>query len=166
MLKINAGSGQRKFAPPWINVDCQPKWEPDHVCNVEAMPFADHSAELIVSHHCIEHMGCGEADGFIKEARRLLCPRGSLLIFVPNIRELARAFLMGKIDEYIFNANMYGAYMGDEADRHRWGYSLDGMVDYLIKTADWSEIRPFDWRQIDGADIAKDWWILGVEAIK
>jgi hypothetical protein len=36
----------------------------------------------------------------------------------------------------------------------------------LDKAAEWKAIRRFDFRAIEGADIAKDWYIAGVEAIK
>ena len=62
--------------------------------------------------------------------------------------------------------NLYGAYMGDEADRHKFGYTGESLAVYLQECCGWTTVRTFDFRPIPGADIAQDWWILGVEAIK
>lgn len=164
-MKINAGSGQRPFDKPWVNVDINPKWNPDVCCSMDAMPFDAGSASIIVSHHTIEHMGCDGADGFIAECKRLLRPGGSLLIFVPDMEALAKAWLAKQIPDQIYFTNVYGAYMGDEADRHRFGYSFASLGNYLGRTG-WSMIKRFDWRKIEGAHIAHDWWILGMECIR
>lgn len=167
--KINAGSGQRPFdrSQGWINVDINPKWEPDLAADVSNLPmFADGSIDMVVSHHCIEHSGCGEADGFIHEAYRILRPGGRLLVFIPDPKALCQRYLAGEISEYIFNVNMYGAFMGDEADRHRWSYSRQGLVDYLQAMEKWHAVYAFNWREIPGASLAQDWWITGIEAVK
>ncbi len=59
-----------------------------------------------------------------------------------------------------------GAYMGEEADRHRWHHTIESLNKLLYDCADWSQVKPFDWRGIPGATIARDWWILGWEARK
>jgi predicted SAM-dependent methyltransferase len=171
LRKLNLGSGQRKFdtASGWINIDSQAKWQPDVVADISNLSmFDDWSVDVVVLHHVLEHFGCGEANGVIHESHRVLKPGGSLLVFIPDPKELARRYLSGEINEYIFNVNMYGAYMGDEADRHKWSYSRQGLVDYLaLSTSEkWSTVHAFNWRDIPGADIARDWWIIGMEAIK
>ena len=151
----------------WINVDCQPKWNPDVLADISGLPmFDDGSASVIVLHHVIEHFGCGEADGVLREAHRLLAPGGSLLIFIPNLRTLAIRWITDRIDDYTFFVNCMGAYMGDEADRHRWHYTERSLRETLERCGQWSAIKPFDWREIQGADLARDFWILAVEAVK
>ena len=166
-LWLNLGSGQRKFkSSPWINIDTQAKWEPDVVSDATAYlsKLEDCSAGLICLHHVLEHFGCGEADSMLKECRRVLNWSGSLLIFIPDMWGLARMWKEGRITTQVYMTNVYGAYMGDEADRHKWGYSYDSLCDYLRKLGFLA--GKFDWRKIEGADIAKDVWILGVEAVK
>ena len=172
-LLINAGSGQRPFEKPWINVDLQDKWKPDVVADWRSMPmFDDGSAEMIVAHHTIEHVGCGDAKPFFQEASRILQPGGSLIITVPDLRTLAQRWLTGQINE---------------ADRHKWHHTFRSLKEELTrlgtsqvggafgdlgellprdKRIGFSEVKYFDWRPIQGADIVKDWWILGVEAVK
>ena len=167
LLRLNVGSGQRPFKSPWTNVDVNPKWRPDVVADSAHMPMiADGSADLIVLHHCLEHFGCGEAIPMIQECHRILCPGGSLLIFVPDMRALGHMWMRGQISTQVFMTNTYGAYMDDEADRHKWGYDRPSLHEFLRRSSPWSNVGPFDWRPIAGADIAYDVWILAAEAVK
>ena len=193
-LRINLGSGQRPFglcgacphkahrgycreccacqaiaevSNEWTNVDTQARWNPDVVANGSSMPmFADGSAEMIVSHHNYEHYGLGEAEPMVKECFRILRPGGSLIVTTPNLRALTQRWITRQIDDYTFCVNLYGAYMTSEDDRHRWLYTPETLRESLGKCAAWSKLLLFDWRTIEGADIAKDWWICGVEAVK
>lgn len=166
MLKLNIGSGQRKFKRPFLNIDCQEKWQPDMLADASSLPmFENASADLVVLHHVLEHFGLGEADALLAECRRVLAPGGSLLIFLPDVAALAKRWLRREIDDYTFFVNLMGAYMGDEADRHKWHYTAESLGAALRNVGSWS-ILSFDWRRIEGADIARDWWIMGVEAIR
>lgn len=170
MKALNCGSGQRPFDPAhgWINMDIQEKWDPQVVGDWNELQRYFKAAEFdyVVAHHTIEHVGCGEADSFISSAHYVLKPGGSLLIFVPDMKALARRWLTGQIDDYIFAVNTYGAYMGDPADLHRWLYTRESLRETLQKVSPWASISPFDWRSIPGAEICKDWWIMGMEAVK
>lgn len=166
---INCGSGQRPFQSTgevrWINVDSQARWNPDIVCDAtKGLPYPDRSIDYFVLHHVIEHFGCGEAQGLIKEAYRVLKEGGSLVIAVPDMEALARKWLIGTITTQIYMTNVYGAYMGSEDDRHKWGFDIFSLQNFL---------EPFRWSamlvrlpEIPGADLARDWWILGLECIK
>lgn len=165
-LKLNIGSGQRKFGEGWTNVDINPKWSPDVLADGSSMPmFEDNSADIIVLHHVLEHFGCGESDALLRECLRILKPIKPLLVFVPNMRQLAKGWIEGRIETQIFLTNVYGAYMNDEADRHKWGYTDVSLIGTLMHAGyDW--VLKFNWREIPGADIARDWWVLGIEARK
>lgn len=170
MKGLNAGSGQRPFDPAqgWVNMDIQEKWDPQVVgdWNEVQRYFEGATFDYVVAHHTIEHVGCGDPERFIAGAHYLLKPGGSLLIFMPDMKALAKRWLTGQLDDYQYFVNVYGAYMGDDADRHKWGYTRDSLYQMLHKAAPWDVIRPFDWSHIPGADIARDWWILGMEAVK
>lgn len=173
MIALNLGSGQRPFKDPWLNYDIQRKWEKptleagcEWIYREDMEGIDKGSVDMVCLHHVLEHFGCGEADDMIKDCHRLLKSGGSLLVFVPDMRKLAQRWLLGQITDYIYFVNVYGAYMGDEADRHRWNYSFDSLKETLRNCGDWSEVKYFDWRDIMGADIAKDWWVLGMECVK
>jgi len=167
MIGLNLGSGQRPFKPPWQNYDIQSdKWK-DYTIEHGCLWINDPRKErydYICLHHVIEHFGCGEADHMVRACHEMLKPGGSLLVFVPNIRALAQRWIMHDLGTQLFMTNVYGAYMGDEADRHKWGYDMPSLIDYL-RNFDFT-VHPFDWRKIEGADIAKDWYIIGVECTK
>jgi len=166
-IKLNCASGQRPFGDGWTNIDCNPKWNPDVVADCTSMPmFEDNSAEIIVSHHGAEHLTLGQSEAFFREAHRILMPGGSLLVFVPDLAALTHAWVEGRISDYIFCVNLHGAYMDNEADFHRWSFTKKSLTEHLKKAAPWRLVLPFGWRSIPGADLAKDWWVLAMEAIK
>lgn len=169
---LNVGSGQRPFDNKlgWINIDCvsRPGQVPDLLCDVgkEALPYPDGSMECVVLHQVVEHFGCNEAAGLVKEAYRVLKPGGSLLLFLPDLKALSQRWLTGQISDYIFFVNVYGAYMSEEGDRHRWAYTPDSLAHFLLGAAPWQTIKEFDWRTIPGSALARDWWVLTGEAVK
>src|SRR6185437_13162573 len=173
MIGINVGSGQRPFGESWINVDSvwhegMPK--PDVICDGAHLPFESGYADYVCLHHVLEHFGCGGGRIFLREAHRVLTPGGSLLVFVPDLRKLVKLWFSVEISTQIYMTNLYGAYMGHDEDRHKWGYDLNSLVEFIDHCPHeprWNTIKQFDWTPIPGADIARDdRWILGVEAIK
>jgi hypothetical protein len=171
LLGYNLGSGQRPFKSTeqveWVNVDSQSKYEPDVLIDLRTLRVDQiPSADYVVLHHVLEHFGCNEADWLIDLCRNLLKPGGSVIITVPDMPKLVRMWLDGEIDDQLFMTNVYGAYMGDEADRHRWGFTHISLRQLLLPHG-FRSVKRFDFRDIPGADIAKDdRWILGIEAIK
>ena len=167
---LNVGSGQRPFEKPWINVDKQACWKPDVLWDagnlLDPCPFEQESADMIVLHHVAEHFGANECNALIGQCHTILRKGGSLIVTVPDMRALARRWLFGSLDTETYFINVYGAYMGDEADRHKFGFDTHTLTETLKKSAKWSEVKDFDNRPIPGASIAADWWIFGKEAVK
>ena len=173
MIGINCGSGQRPFRSTpevrWINIDSVIRMDmpaPDLCCDGAHIPVDDESVDYFVLHHVAEHFGCNEADSLFKEAYRVLKTGGSILVSVPDMKSLAQKWVLGDIDDFIFMVNAYGAYMGDEADRHKWGYTQESLRTSLMNAASWYALGRFDNRRIPGMDFAADWWILALEARK
>jgi predicted SAM-dependent methyltransferase len=174
-IGFNIGSGQRPFTSTedvtWINIDSQPKWNPDVVCSgsqlVDKAGFRiqDNTVDYVVLHHVLEHFGCGEGAGLVTEAYRVLKPGGSLLVFVPDMAALADRWFSDKISTQIYMTNVYGAYMGSEDDRHKWGYTESTLEEFLHTCAEWQHVFPPTYFPA-GADIARDWWILELECVK
>jgi len=171
MIGLNVGSGQRRFDTvgdwKWYNLDIQykpPDQVPDLISN-GVTAIRGMAADLIVLHHVLEHFGCGEADELVTMCLLSLKPKGSLLVFVPDTMAIARRYVLRQIDDYTLRVLTYGAYQGAEEDRHRWGYDHASLREYLNRLGG-GVVKFFDWREIPGADLAKDWWILGMEAVK
>ncbi len=167
-MKLNLGSGQRRFGKGWTNLDIVSRLGqvPDVICDGALLPFANETVSCVVCHQTLEHFGCGEGNAMLREAWRVLAPRGSLLIFVPNLKALAQRWLAGEISDFIYIVNLMGAYQGLESDRHRWHYTRASLTATLNECGTWRRVSEFDWREIPQADLAHDFWVLSMEAVK
>lgn len=174
-IGLNIGSGQRPFKSTdgvqWWNIDSQARWNPDICCNgsllvdPQGLRLPQDYVDYVVLHHVLEHFGCGESSGLIAEAKRVLKPGGSLYVSVPDMKQLAIGWNAGKISTQIYFTNVYGAYMGSEDDRHKWGFTAESLGLFL-NNFDWSVIRYLPPIYPSGAEIARDWWILEMECVK
>lgn len=174
MIGVNAGSGQRRFESGngwiWVNVDCisRPNQVPDKVCDIAKgrWPFEDSSVDTVVLSQVIEHFHLTEGDSVLREAYRVLKPGGSLIATFPNVRELAKRWLRNEITDYIFSVNVYGAWQGEPGDDHHWQWSSLSLAQHLMTLDPWTRLKAFDWRKIPGMDLANDWWVDSLEAVK
>lgn len=183
-MKINLASGQRPYPKPWVNIDLieqkdsngQP-YQLDIKTNANDLHMiADESVDVIVAHHLVEHIAIHELDVFITEWRRVLKPGGILAIFVPNLKELDKAWVEGRITAFIHNVNTYGAYQGHVEDLHKWGYDAQELTNRMSGLDENTGVRKHEWAQVRGyqannpmyygASIAQDWWILSMEFVK
>lgn len=177
-MKINLASGQRPFSEPWINIDgIDQGYKVDILTDAKDLHmFEDESVGIIVAHHLVEHIAIHELEYYVGEWRRILKPEGILSIHVPDLRELDKAWLEGKIDTYIHNVNTYGAWQGHIYDLHKWGYDAKELMERIscfnnndnTSKYTWSEINNYNPSNplYEGADIAQDWWILSMEFVK
>ena len=170
-MKLNIGSGQRKFGDGWTNIDSQPKWSPDIVADATDLKrhVPDGAAELIMLHHVYEHFGEDERRRIVAECQRMLAPGGALIVIVPDVDAIVRGYISGRLTLDLLLINLYGAWMGDGADRHKWGFTWGSLRKELARFAPdpWAHIGAFDWRALEGADVAaKDFWFFGVEVTR
>lgn len=181
MIKLNLGSGQRPFGEGWLNIDIREQgYKVDLISDIGSLPmFNDNSVDVICLHHVIEHIDIGELEGYITEWYRLLKPGGELSVFVPDISRIFAAWGQGRINTYIRNVNIYGAYQGYLSDLHRWGYDSAELIDRISCVNPETKQPKFNWSMISswnpdminlplyqGADIAWDWYILGKVFVK
>lgn len=172
-IGLNVGSGQRNFSSTseieWVNIDKiahEGMPAPDVIADGANLPYPDESVDYFVLNHVYEHAGLGEADGMIREAHRVLRPGGSLIVTVPDLRELAKGWLNNRLDTITYAITLYGAFMGHDEDRHKFGYDQSTLTQSLSAAAPWGSVKLFDWRGIPGSSIPRDWWILGVECVR
>jgi predicted SAM-dependent methyltransferase len=179
MIKLNLGSGQRPFSKDWTNVDVRDQgYKVDVLTDIRDLSmFEDNSVDIICLHHVVEHIDIGELESYISEWYRVLKVGGRLDIFVPNIPKLFEAWYRKEISTYILNVNIYGAYQGFPGDLHRWGYNEEELLERvscinpetLEPKFKWSKAYYWNGKPEEdylGADIAQDWWILGVTFLK
>lgn len=60
-------------------------------------PFAEHRFEWILAEHFIEHISFDEAVRFLREAKRMLAPGGTMRLSTPDLRLYVSAYLDPKM---------------------------------------------------------------------
>ncbi len=176
-MRINLASGQRPFEKPWVNIDIKDQGYPVDILTdaKDLSMIPDGTVDIIVAHHLVEHIAVHELGAYLKEWQRVLKPSGILSVFVPNIRELDKAWLEGRISTFIHNVNTYGAYQDSIHDLHKWAYDQQELDDRIHGKNNSGETE-IPWSQVGnynplnplyrGANIAQDWWILSREYVK
>jgi len=75
----------------------------------QKIPEKDGSVEVIYTSHMLEHLHRGKAINFVKEAYRVLQPRGILRISVPDLKSLVYSYIDNQnADELLHRLNFYG----------------------------------------------------------
>ena len=143
-LRLNLGCGD-KILPGYVNVDvveARAGMKPDVVCDLHDLaPFADASAEEILSVHVVEHFWRWEIRDVMREWARVLKPGGRMIIECPNILSACRTFLEnpqqfsredqnGQRTMWVF----YGdPKWKDPLMIHRWGYTPQSLKELLTE---------------------------------
>ena len=63
------------------------------VASCTNLPFSDESFDTIVASEVIEHLNYNDGKSFLKEARRVLTPKGRIIISTPNLSNLYMKYL-------------------------------------------------------------------------
>lgn len=133
-VKLNLGCGD-KILPGYVNVDVaasRNNLAPDVLCDLHRLsPFADNSADEILSVHVVEHFWRWEVEEILKEWVRVLKPGGKMILECPNLISACQEFLKnpdeaagpgqeGQRSMWVF----YGdPKWKDPLMVHRWGYT-------------------------------------------
>ena len=133
-VKLNLGCGD-KILPGYVNVDVaasRKNLAPDVLCDLHQLaPFADNSADEILSVHVVEHFWRWEVEDILKEWVRVLKPGGKMILECPNLISACQEFLKnpeanagpgpeGQRSMWVF----YGdPGWKDPLMVHRWGYT-------------------------------------------
>lgn len=94
-IRLNIGSGDLPMRlPGWVNIDESPQSGVDMVLRVPPLPWPDRSVSEIFAGHFLEHLERTEAAHFLDECWRVLLPGGWLGVVVPDMREVARRYVL------------------------------------------------------------------------
>lgn len=93
MKLVNVGCGTM-FHPAWINLDVVPLAPEVRAYDVRrGLPFADATVDMVYHSHVLEHLEPSAAEAFLGECFRVLRPGGVLRVVVPDLEQLARAYV-------------------------------------------------------------------------
>jgi predicted SAM-dependent methyltransferase len=123
MLGVNVGCGATPV-PGWVNLDNsltvklartplarfmgrgdfasaitrhEVRW-----ADATRLPLTDKCVDVLYSSHMLEHLSRAKADEFMKEARRVLKPRGILRLVLPDLRMMVDKYLeSGDADQFM-----------------------------------------------------------------
>ena len=138
-LRLNLGCGD-KILPGYVNVDVAESRagrKPDVLCDLHRLtPFADASADEILSVHVVEHFWRWEVLDVLREWVRVLRPGGRMILECPNLVSACEAFLADP--ERMSGPGNEGqrtmwVFYGDPAWQdplmvHRWGYTPQSLA--------------------------------------
>ena len=92
----------------WINIDIldlsdwmkQYEYEFRQADVTKGLNFADNSIDFIVASHFIEHIEVDEGIQFLKECLRVLKPRGTIRLCIPDLKKLIDTWLKGTMSDF------------------------------------------------------------------
>jgi predicted SAM-dependent methyltransferase len=91
MLNIGCGS---VFHPDWENIDIVPYDETVHqVDAAKELPYQSGAFDLVYASHVLEHIAPHQLGDFLGEIRRVLAPDGIVRLVVPDLEQIAKAYL-------------------------------------------------------------------------
>lgn len=121
---LNLGCGKRRH-PHWTNVDLvATSPEVLEVDLRQPLPFLDGQFDAVYASHVLEHLAPDAGRRLVREARRVLCPGGTLRLVVPDLEGICRAYLAA------LDATAAGEPLA--ADRHAW-MTIE-LVDQMART--------------------------------
>ena len=129
-LKLNLGAGPRRLEG-YVSVDIDPK-DADIVADVRDLHMIEsNSADEIIAIHVIEHFYKWEVQPMLMEWRRVLKPKGKIILECPNLDFVCKAVLNGQAD----NLGLGGLYgnpgLKNEFHCHHWGYTPVSLMNEL-----------------------------------
>jgi len=141
-MKLNVGCG-RHVLDGWTNIDIQPsrhsKVPPNILCDLRSIPLADSCAREVMAIHVFEHFYLWEIPAVITEWKRLLRPRGILILEMPNLVKCCHNIIHGiGLEGGGKNPHAMGLWglYGDPRDEdpymhHKWGWSPSTLTTLL-----------------------------------
>lgn len=150
--RLHLGCGKR-YIPGFFHVDVAPGPHIDRVAKVEDLGFLlDNSVELIYACHVLEHFGRHAIHGVLTEWHRVLRSSGVLRLAVPDFGECARLYCEGKLDRFTDIVGLICGGQRDQYDFHKMIFDRRFLEEEL-KTAGFREVRAWDWRTTEHADV-------------
>ncbi len=148
-IHLNIACGA-KLWPGFVNIDFPGNWSkipPDVECDVRKLTLPDDYADSAYAIHILEHFYRWETVDVLKEWRRVLKPRGKMVIEVPCLDRIVMYFkhCIETKDPINDQMTMWGLYgdpiYKDESMCHRWCFSAAELIDLMLE-AGFRDIEP------------------------
>lgn len=141
-LKLNLGSGKIHW-DGWLNIDFEAG---DRCMDLRRLAFDDHTVDVIAAIHVIEHFYRWEVPALLTEWRRVLKPRGKLILELPCMNKVI-AYLCAamKRKEPLSFGMTWHTLWGDPKYEdplmvHKWGYTSE-MLAAVVQEAGFVDIQ-------------------------
>ncbi len=152
-LKLHLGCGKRHI-PGFIHVDAAPAPHIDWVTRVERLSmFEDGAAEFIYASHVLEHFSRREVPRVLAEWRRVLKRDGVLRLAVPDFAACAKLYHEKGLEDGL--SGLVGLICGGQRDVYDFHKSIfdEVYLTRLLEDAGFREVRRWDWRRTEHADV-------------
>jgi predicted SAM-dependent methyltransferase len=121
---LNLGCGST-FDASWTNIDFVSDSEQVIVHNLmKGIPFPDKSFRVVYHSHMLEHMPREKGLAFLRECFRVLEPRGTIRVVIPDLEQVARNYI-----RYLEEA-LKGVEKADE--KYEW--TMLELYDQVVRT--------------------------------
>jgi SAM-dependent methyltransferase len=126
-MRLNVGCGRRRIEG-YTGVDAVDRKGADIIAPADKIPLEDGSCDEIMAIHLFEHFYRWECERVLAEWRRLLKPRGRLVLELPDLHKCCLNIVKGRQgDKQPDQLGMWGLY-GDPREEdpfmaHRWGWT-------------------------------------------
>lgn len=149
-MKLHLGCGKRHI-PGFIHIDAIDYPHIDHVAAIDNLSFIpDRSVDLIYNCHVLEHFKRRDVSRVLQEWFRVLKRGGTLRTSVPDFSAICEIYR---------KSNDINAVIGPLFGRQDYLYNIHyNVFDFsslrqTLEDVGFSDIRPYDWRTTEHADI-------------
>lgn len=135
-LKLNIGAGHRRIEG-YVGVDAVQRPGTDIIATANAIPLEDGCCDEIMAIHLFEHLYRWECDQVLVEWKRLLAPRGLLVLELPDLIKCCENILTDRINgaKHSDQLGLWGLYgdnrLEDPFMCHRWAWSPKSLGNLL-----------------------------------
>lgn len=136
-VRIDIGAGAKKF-PGWLSVGLEDHH--DIRCDIRELPLPDHYADEAMAIHVLEHIQRWEVPAMLAEWRRVLKPRGRLILELPELFKACANVLRNPDPRNGILALFGDPDHRDELMMHKWCWSANELAGEL-RRAGFRKIR-------------------------
>lgn len=137
-MRLNVCCGIR-IREGWVNIDVVAVngTQPDILADAKKIPLEDNCADELMCIHGFEHFYRYEVDDLITEWKRLLKPKGLLILEMPDLIKCCENVLSGYslTGKHADQMGLWGLYGDPQGGNpwmgHRWGWSPKSLRTFL-----------------------------------